>query len=65
MLNWVRPCAFDRERGVNAALALLRYYLGDWSAAKVAAHAEYVYWRAGMDHTDDEHQLAFLLDVDS
>jgi hypothetical protein len=62
MYNWVRPPSFDAERTVNAYSALLRYYLGDWSAVNVALHLEYTFRRMGQDKPEDENQLAVVVD---
>jgi hypothetical protein len=41
MFNWVEPPSSDRGNQIRAFSALLRYYLGDWTAVNVALHAEY------------------------
>ncbi len=64
MFNWVRPPSYDAGRKVDAYSALLRYYLGDWSAVNVAVHAEYTFRRTGEDAPIDEHLVSLILDFD-
>jgi hypothetical protein len=64
MYNWVSPPSNDLARQVNAYSALLRYYLGDWSAVNVAIHAEYTFRKTGKDNPLKEHQFALILDFD-
>jgi hypothetical protein len=63
LYNWVRPPSYDAERDVNAYTALLRYYLGDWSAVNVALHAEYTFRSTGDQKKFNEHLVAFVVDV--
>jgi hypothetical protein len=62
LYNWVRPPSYDAERNVNAYTALLRYYLGDWSAVNVALHAEYTFRSTGDQQKFNEHLVAFVVD---
>ncbi len=62
--NWVRPPDYDAGRQVDAFSALVRYYLGDWSAVNVALHAEYTFKRTGKDNPIDEHLVSMILDFD-
>jgi len=64
MYNWVRPPSYDGRGNVDAFSALLRYYLGDWSAVNVAIHAEYTFRKTGKVHRIDEHQVALIVDFD-
>jgi hypothetical protein len=64
MVNWVRPPAFDSVSRVNAYSALVRYYLGSWSAVNVALHAEYTYRTVGSVHPFKENLFTLLLDFD-
>lgn len=56
MYNWVQPPSYDSEREVNAYAALLRYYLGDWSAINIAIHGEYIYRITGSATKNKEKQ---------
>lgn len=62
LYNWVWPPSYDAERNVNAYTALLRYYLGDWSAVNVALHAEYTFRSTGDQKKFNEHLVAFVVD---
>jgi hypothetical protein len=64
MYNWVRPPAYDSVRRVNAYSALVRYYLGSWSAVNVALHAEYTYRTTGSGSLLKENLFTLLLDFD-
>lgn len=64
MYNWVRPPSYDSGRQIDAYSALVRYYLGDWSAVNVALHAEYTFKRTGKDNPIDEHLVTMILDFD-
>jgi hypothetical protein len=64
MYNWVQPPSYDSKNQVNAYSALVRYYLGDWSAVNIAVHAEYTFKRTGKDHPIDENLFALILDFD-
>lgn len=59
MYNWVRPPSYNSDSEVNAYSALLRYYLGNWSAINVAIHAEYTYRKTG---NNKENLFALALD---
>jgi hypothetical protein len=52
LYNWVAPPSYDTAKiptgysvlnKIDAYTALLRYYVGDWSAVNVALHAEYTH----------------------
>lgn len=62
--NWVQPPSEDDSRTVNAYSALLRYYLGDWTAVNIAVHAEYTHRETGKTDTFKEDFFAVLLDFD-
>ena len=62
LYNWVRLPSYDSGRTIDAYTALIRYYLGDWSAVNVGLHAEYTYRRTGDTNTLNEHLAAFAVD---
>jgi len=64
LYNWVQPPSSDGDRKISAISALLRYYMGDWTAVNVALHAEYTYRQIGDDNTSKDHSIAFLVDFD-
>jgi hypothetical protein len=64
IFNWIQPPSYDSDKRVNAYSALVRYYLGDWSAVNIAVHAEYTFRRMGKDNPIDEHLFALILDFD-
>jgi hypothetical protein len=62
MYNWVRPPANYWD--VNALSALLRYYLGSWSAVNVALHAEYTHRWFGLPGRPKDDVFSLLIDFD-
>ena len=67
MFNWVRPPGYDADRKVDAYSALVRYYLGSWSAVNVALHAEYTHRVVGRDSSINSVKgdlFTMLLDFD-
>ena len=67
MFNWVRPPGYDPDNRVNAYSALIRYYLGSWSAVNVALHAEYTHRALGADNSTNSIKgdlFTMLLDFD-
>jgi hypothetical protein len=76
LYNWVAPQSYDAAKipvaystldKINAYSALLRYYLGDWSAVNVALHAEYTYRTYDMKSKKEttsfnEHYYSMLVD---
>ncbi len=62
LYNWVRPPSYDAVNKIDAYTALVRYYLGDWSAVNIGLHAEYTYKRTGDANVLDEHLVAFAVD---
>ena len=64
MLNWVEPPCYDKNSRIRAISALLRYYLGDWTAVNVALHAEYTHKQTGKVFPFKEDSFALLVDFD-
>jgi len=64
MYNWVRPPEIDRLNKLDSFSALVRYYLGSWSAVNVALHAEYTHRSLGADHPVKDDLFTMLLDFD-
>jgi hypothetical protein len=62
LYNWVRPPANGWK--VDAFSALLRYYLGSWSAVNIAMHAEYTHRRFGAEEKIADDIFTLLLDFD-
>jgi hypothetical protein len=64
LYNWVRPPAYDPPNRVTGYGALLRYYLGSWTAVNIALHAEYSHRILGVDHALKDDVFTLLLDFD-
>jgi hypothetical protein len=64
MVNWVEPPCNDKGNRIRAFSALLRYYLGDWTAVNVALHAEYTHKQTGKVFPLKEDVFALLVDFD-
>jgi hypothetical protein len=64
LYNWVRPPAYDSPNRVTGYGALLRYYLGSWTAVNIALHAEYSHRILGVDHALKDDVFTLLLDFD-
>ncbi len=64
MYNWVRPPDGDGIHQIDAYSALVRYYLGSWSAVNVALHAEYTHRLVGSLFPLKEDVFTLLLDFD-
>lgn len=64
LYNWVQPSDNDRPNRVTAYGALLRYYLGSWSAVNIAMHAEYSHRALGADNPLKDDVFTLLLDFD-
>ncbi len=64
MYNWLRPPDYDAHTQVNAYSALLRYYLGSWTAVNVAIHAEFTHREIGKTDPSKDDLLAVVLDFD-
>ena len=64
LFNWVEPPSYDKNNRIRAFSALLRYYLGDWTAVNVALHAEYTHKQTGKAYPLKEDSFALLVDFD-
>ncbi len=64
MYNWVRPPGYNAAHQVDAYSALLRYYLGSWSAVNVALHAEYTHRVLGSVSPIKDNLFTLLVDFD-
>ncbi|MCJ7459804.1 MAG: hypothetical protein MUP17_12565 [candidate division Zixibacteria bacterium] len=64
LYNWVTPPSYDDDRTINAYSALVRYYLGDWTAVNVALHAEFTHKRTGKTDPLKENLFSLLVDFD-
>jgi hypothetical protein len=64
LFNWVQPPDYDRPHRVSGCSALLRYYLGSWSAVNIALHAEYSHRTLGVDNPLKDDVFTLLLDFD-
>jgi hypothetical protein len=62
LYNWVRPPCPDESSTSNAYSALLRYYLGDWTAVNSALHAEYTHKQTGKTNVFKENIFTVLVD---
>jgi len=64
MYNLVRPPSDNGVNRINSYSALVRYYLGSWSAVNVALHAEYTHRAVGSILPLKENLFTLLLDFD-
>ncbi|HEX7502434.1 MAG TPA: hypothetical protein VF451_03350 [Acidobacteriota bacterium] len=64
LYNWVQPSNNDRPNRVAACSALLRYYLGSWSAVNIALHAEYTHRSLWENPSFKDDVFTLLLDFD-
>jgi hypothetical protein len=64
LYNWVRPPGEDSINRLNCYSALVRYYLGSWTAVNVALHAEYTHRVVGADNPFKDDLFTLLLDFD-
>jgi hypothetical protein len=62
MYNYLRTPSYDPTKQLNSYSALLRYYLGDWSAFNIATHLEYTYRETGKTNKTKENLFALSLD---
>ena len=62
MFNWVRPPSDNAVHRLDAYSALVRYYLGSWSAVNVAIHAEFTHRRLGSVAPITDNLVTLLLD---
>lgn len=61
LFNWVTPPKSD-DRKIAAYSALLRYYLGDWTAVNVALHAEFTHRVVGRTTKLKTDKFALMID---
>jgi len=64
LYNWVQPPCEDDSRTINAYSALLRYYLGDWTAVNIALHAEFTHRETGKTDKFKDNLFTLLVDFD-
>jgi hypothetical protein len=64
LYNWVRPSIDHSPILVKDYSALLRYYLGSWSAVNIALHAEYSHRELGTQPAIKDDVFSLLLDFD-
>jgi len=64
LYNFVLPPSYDDSRRIMAYSALVRYYLGDWTAVNVALHAEFTHKRTGKTDPLKENLFSLLVDFD-
>jgi hypothetical protein len=64
LYNWAQPPDYDRPNRVTGYGALLRYYLGSWSAVNIALHAEYSHRKLGVDNPLKDDVFTLLIDFD-
>jgi hypothetical protein len=62
MFNWITPPTYNTDRQINAYSALVRYYIGDWTAVNIAMHLEYTYRETGKENKFKENLVAVALD---
>jgi hypothetical protein len=62
LYNWIAPPDYDKNKKLSAYSALMRYYMGDWTAVNVALHAEYTYRQTGDDNPFKENIYSMLVD---
>src|SRR5512135_377108 len=63
LYNWVRPPSYNGIHRVDAYSALVRYYIGSWSAVNVAVHAEYTHRVSGSIVKLKEDLITLLIDL--
>jgi hypothetical protein len=62
LYNWITPPDYDEMSGkLSAYSALVRYYLGDWTAVNVALHGEYSYRKMELGETTMTENLYSML----
>jgi hypothetical protein len=64
LYNWISPPSYNPEAQLNAYSALLRYYLGGWTAVNISIHAEYTRREIGKDNPFKDNQFGLILDFD-
>lgn len=62
LYNRVNPPDYEAERQINAVSALVRYYLGDWSAVNISIHGEYSHRTIGKSVKVNDNLFALLVD---
>jgi len=62
MYNWIRPPSYDEGNYLNAYTALVRYYLGSWTAVNVGLHAEFAHRELGKTDKQKDNLIALALD---
>ena len=64
LYNWISPPKEDEEAKKLSYSALVRYYLGDWSAVNVALHAEYSHKEEGKNDIAKTDLFGLMVDFD-
>jgi hypothetical protein len=64
LFNWVEPPDYDAESRIRAYSALVRYYLGSWSAVNVSLHFEFTHREIGVVTPFKDNLFTLLLDFD-
>lgn len=64
LYNWVSPPKENEEQKIAAYSALVRYYLGDWTAANIALHGEYSHKEVGKTEKAKADLFALMIDFD-
>jgi len=62
LYNQVSPPNYFADEQINAVSALVRYYLGDWSAVNISIHAEYSHRVTGKTDKVKDDLFALLVD---
>jgi hypothetical protein len=63
LFNWVNTPAYDHDRvDLKTGTALVRYYLGDWTAVNIALHGEFTYRRYEYVHPLEDTEFALFID---
>ncbi len=62
LYNFVLPPSYDDARTIQAYSALVRYYLGNWTAFNIALHGEYTYRETGKSDPLRENIFTALVD---
>jgi hypothetical protein len=62
MYNWIQPPSYDEGNYLNAYTALVRYYLGGWTAVNVGLHAEFAHRELGKTNKQKDNLIALALD---
>lgn len=62
LYNWTNLPSYHQSMQLNSYSALLRYYLGSWTAVNVAIHAEFTHREIGKTDLVKDNLMVFLLD---